>query len=105
MRYSMHHRFEFHFGLNEITYFEMKAYITKYCLTGRVGIQEVSDAIECGKGMVSVPSLGCSAYFHGEGTEWHKTKESAIARAEQMRLARIMSFRKAIMKLKSLKFT
>jgi hypothetical protein len=82
----------------------MKAYITKYALTS--GIQEVDDASEpeYESRMISVRSLGVFANFHGEGREWHRTKESAVAKAEQMRLAKIVSLKKSIKKLESLNF-
>ena len=82
----------------------MKAYITKHALTA--GIQEVDDAeiSQHTPTMVLVKSLGLYAYFHGEGTNWHRTRESAVTRAEKMRVARIAYMKKTIKKLESLKF-
>ena len=42
--------------------------------------------------------------LHGLGTEWHQTREAAVARAEQMRLAKIASLRKQITKLEAMSF-
>jgi len=82
----------------------MKVWITKHALTE--GIQEASDAeiAECASTMISVPSLGTFADFHGEGREWHRNKASAIAKAEQMRVAKIAALEKAIKKLKAMRF-
>jgi hypothetical protein len=44
------------------------------------------------------------AYFHGQGIEWHRTESSAIARADEMRKAKIASLKKQIANLKKLKF-
>jgi hypothetical protein len=83
----------------------MKAYITKYALT--LGIMEVeAEQSPVAPNMVSwkIPSEWYENHAHGEGKDWHRTKESAVARAEKMRLAKISSLKKAIKKLESLKF-
>lgn len=78
----------------------MKAYITKYALTK--GILE-KEAEECGNGMIATREKW-NAYFHGEGKEWHRTKEEAIKRAEEMRKKKICSLEKQIEKLERMKF-
>lgn len=82
----------------------MKAYITKYALTE--GIVEVDDAEVYNEhpSMITVKSLGPFATFHGEGREWHKTRESAVARAEEMQKKKIVSLRKALKKMEAMKF-
>jgi hypothetical protein len=42
--------------------------------------------------------------YHGENNEWHKTKEEAIRKAEEMRLKKIESHKKSIAKLEKMKF-
>lgn len=37
--------------------------------------------------------------------EWHRTREGAVAKAEEMRVARIASLEKQIAKLRKLRFT
>lgn len=79
----------------------MKVWITKYALT--IGIIEINAEItEDG----SAYDMGSSfpAYYHGEDKEWHRTKESAIARAEEMRQKKIESLKNQIEKLEVLKF-
>jgi len=91
---------------SSITGFEggvMKVYITKYALTQ--GIYE-TEAEECGaefKGMIRT-GKEYSSYYHGEGKDWHRTREGAIKRAEEMRERKIQSLRKQIQKLENLKF-
>ncbi|MEL7494169.1 MAG: hypothetical protein AAGJ95_09435 [Cyanobacteria bacterium J06554_11] len=81
----------------------VKVWITKYALTK--GIQEAeAETWANHKGMVSVPKWGALATFHGEGREWHRTRESALKRAEEMRLRRIASLEKQLDKLRALRF-
>ena len=44
------------------------------------------------------------ASCYGEGLEWHRSRASAIARAEEMRKAKIASLKKQIAKLEKLSF-
>lgn len=79
----------------------MKVWITKYALTD--GIIEM----ECVQfGDISVREVGnpFPTYYHGEGGEWHRTKESAIKQAEAMRQKKIESLKKQIKKLEGTRF-
>lgn len=80
----------------------MKVWITKYALTQ--GIIE-KEARECKgfDGMIQTEEK-YPAYFRGEGKDWHRTKESAIKRAEDMRQKKIESLKKQIKKLEEMKF-
>lgn len=78
----------------------MKVWITKYALTQNI---YAIDAQEC-----HIPSMvsggGLFENYHGEGREWHRTKNSALARAEEMRTKAIASHQKSIAKLEKLVF-
>ena len=76
----------------------MKIWNSKYALTE--GLIE-QDGEEVGDSMVKVGRL---QYLHGEGKEWHRTRESAAARAELMRKAKIASVRKQLARLEALRF-
>ena len=76
----------------------MKIWNSKYALTQ--GLTE-HDGEEVEDGMVKV---GPVYYLHGEGKEWHRTRESAVARAEVMRKAKIDSIRKQLARLEALRF-
>ena len=82
----------------------MKIWITKYALT--TGIQEVDDAeiSSASPSMISVPSLGVFATFHGEGREWHRTEDAAVERADLMRYKKIAALDKQIKKLEAIRF-
>ena len=43
-------------------------------------------------------------HFHGEGLDWHRTWESALARAEKMKEAKIASLNKSIRKIERMTF-
>jgi hypothetical protein len=75
----------------------MKVWITKYALTK--GIIEVDDPKNCNNDLIKCLVLGSLIYFIGEGKEWHKTKERAIAKAEEMRVKAIAAHLKGIAKL------
>lgn len=77
----------------------MKIWSTKYCLTMGILEHEVKDV---GDGLVRVANT--VQYLHGEGREWHRTYESAIARAEQMRRKKILALQKQIERLHALRF-
>lgn len=83
----------------------MKVYITKYALTQ--GIYEV-EAEDCGNNMIKVPvkSRGFNSfdYYHGEGREWHRTREAAIERAREMRDKKMDSLEKQMKKLTRMRF-
>ena len=81
-----------------------KVYITKYALTK--GILEYQEALWSNStpNLIEIPTLGFSGYFYGEGKEWHKSKEAALTRAEEMRKRKIESYQKSIEKLKTLTF-
>lgn len=82
----------------------MKIWITKYALT--VGLFEVETKKEPDGGSAVYRREGAAydEYVYGEGKQWTRTKEAAIARAEDLRKAKIKSLRKAIAKIEAMKF-
>lgn len=76
----------------------MKIWNSKYALT--IGIME-QYAERISTSMVEVDSM---YYLHGEGVEWHLTRESAVARAKTMRDRKIANLRKQLARLESLTF-
>ena len=84
-----------------------KVWISKYAL--EMGIIEADGLAlgeECNNSFaVNIPnySLPREDYFIQEG-DWHKTKESAIKKAEEMRNEKIKSLKDEIGKLESIKF-
>lgn len=77
----------------------MKAWITKYALTKGILEKEVEG---CRDGMARESESHFPTYYHG--TDWHKDKKSAIAKAEEMRKKKIASLKKKIEKLEKMKF-
>jgi len=76
-----------------------KIWVTKYALTEGI---EVRDAEIGDHSIAKWRGKYNDNYLHGEGREWHRTPESAEAKAEQMRLAKIRSHHKAIAKLEKM---
>lgn len=79
----------------------MKVWITKYALTQGIFEEEAEDY---GDGFVKVTKKGFLDSYYKKGKDWHKTKESAIAKAEEMREKKIASLKKQIEKLEKIKF-
>lgn len=77
------------------------AYITKFSLTRGIILIQVE---LCADGMVKDLRAGFSTYYHGEGREWHRTLESALHRANQMRTAKLKNLQKQMDKIASLEF-
>lgn len=79
------------------------AYITIYALS--TGIEKVPVQL-CGHGdMVKfVKRDGYGQYFHVEGKDWHRTKESAVKRAHQMRANMLKTLERSIAKIQALDF-
>lgn len=77
----------------------MKVWITKYALTKGILEKEVEG---CGDGMVKESENHFPTYYHG--TDWRKDKQSAIAKAEEMRKKKIQSLKKKIEQLEKMKF-
>jgi len=75
-------------------------WITKYVLTEGIREKEVKESGRDGVEIVGSNGIYC----HTEGKEWHKDKESAIKKAEEMRNKEIIKLEKKIQKLKDMKF-
>jgi tRNA G10 N-methylase Trm11 len=78
----------------------MKLWISKYALT--TGIFEIEARETHSPDMIADKNNTISVY-HGEGKEWHKTKEDAIQMAEIMRQKKIKSLERQLEKIKTLK--
>lgn len=78
----------------------MKVWVTKYALTN--GIEEVE--VNVNENLASVVGARFPTYYHGEGKEWHRTREQAVKRAEDMRAARLKSLSKQVKRIEALTF-
>ena len=81
-----------------------KVWVTKYALTQGIFEEEVTFGSGTTEMVVTNHDNGCGNYYHGKGREWHETKASAVAKADEMRKAKIASMKKKIMKLEKLNF-
>lgn len=82
----------------------MKVWVTKYALT--IGIMELDAEATSQSGRLAVRRSRNSypQYYYGEGKEWHRSKDAAIARANTMRAAKIKSVKKQLERLEALEF-
>ena len=84
----------------------MRVWVTKYALTKGILPREVEVCEGTSIDMVKV--LGgnrWAEHYHGEGREWHRTRESATKRAAEMRDKKLKSLRKQIARLENMDFT
>ena len=81
---------------------QISAYITKYALTTGIYFAKGEVCHEISSKMFSDIRRCGSLNYHGN--EWHRTKEDAIMRAEEMRDRKIKSLEKQIAKLKKMTF-
>lgn len=78
----------------------MIVWITKYALT--LGINQLEVEKRADSDMVIGKTW--NDHYHGEGREWHRTYESALAKAEEMRLKKIESLKKQLAKYEEMRF-
>lgn len=81
----------------------MKVWITRYALT--VGIFEVdAEQSDRTSGMVSYKRSPDSLMEFAHGKDWHVMRETAVARAEEMKIAKLQSLEKQIKKVSKITF-
>ena len=79
----------------------MRVWVSKYALSE--GLFEVDGEVTREGGIsYTPPNGGLRQYYYG--SDWHATKESAIARAEEMRIRKLKSLNKQIENVTALKF-
>ena len=77
-------------------------WITRYALTSGGEICEAYNAKVQELGITYVNIIGVIVYVHNY--HWHRTKEEAIARANEMKTAEIDNLQKQLKKLEKLTF-
>ena len=80
----------------------INVWVTRYALTQ--GIIKTEAELCSDSTMISYKIGGYTQYAHNEGKDWHRSKESAIEGAEEMRTKKISSLKKKITKLEKLIF-
>lgn len=81
---------------------KITAWITRNALTS--GIEKVEGEV-CHD--IASNMFHCAGKCHSvnvHGNDWHRTKEAAIKRAEEMRLKKISSLKKQLEKLEKIRF-
>jgi hypothetical protein len=81
----------------------MKVWVTKYALTQGITEHEV-DPPKMGSDIVIDKSTRFWQFFHGEGKQWHRTRESAVTRAQATKRQKITSLKTQIKRLEALEF-
>ncbi len=80
-------------------------WITKYAMSSDIVCCTATPSLT-GSGTIHVRVRNVlDSYFHGEGREWHRTRQAAIARAETMRTEKLASLEKQAAKIRKLDFS
>jgi hypothetical protein len=80
----------------------LEIWSTKYALTkGIVHYQQAEQSREFPT-MVGIKGECMDSYLHAG--DWHTTRKAAVKKAEEMRLRKIASLRKALAKMERLRF-
>ena len=80
-------------------------YISKYALTKGVYAVETEEPLFEGTLLtVYRQDSFFPEHYHNEGQDWHRTREAANAKAEQMRVKKIATLKKQITKLEATRF-
>lgn len=77
-----------------------KFWVSKYAMTK--GVFPVNAEVSQTSSSMLIVRDMYTYYLHGE--EWHRTREAAVARAEEMRIAKIASLKKQIAKIEKMTF-
>lgn len=78
------------------------AYISKYALTQGIFEKQVEDCFNISPDMVV--TIGDAYPSHYHNGDWHRTREEAVKKADEMRLKKIGSLNGSLKKLENLKF-
>ena len=78
----------------------MKIWNTKYCLSEGILEHDIK-ASDIHDNLIRVPQL---FYLHCEGKDWHRTKEAAQFRADEVRIKKLKSLDKQIKKISAIIF-
>ena len=85
-------------------YEKIRAWVTKHALSDGIYMVEGDVCHGIWTDMLKW-GVKCGGTASAHGKDWHRTPEAALARAEEIRLARIESLKKSIRKLESLRFS
>lgn len=81
---------------------KFRAWITKYALTSGIQEIEAEDCFDISPTMIADHKTATHVFYHGR--DWHRTRDAALARAREMRDAKINNLQKQIAKLKTMTF-
>lgn len=82
----------------------MKIWNTKNCLINGITEHE-GEQFEGGE-LVSITNTdkNCVSHLYGEGREWHRSLESAITRANEIKIKKLQSLDKQVKKISAIEF-
>ena len=82
----------------------MKVWISKFAFSKGIYELDVEPSLTSPSMVVCKYANSFPEYFHGEGKEWHRTRDSAVRKAEEMRTRKIAALKRQLSKLEKLSF-
>lgn len=87
----------------------MKIWSTVFCLTEGITCHDAEEPSDSQPDMVKVPRNSSESYDYdyylvGEGVDWHKSLEAAVARAEELRAKKLRLLDAQIKRISAIKF-
>lgn len=79
------------------------AWVTKHALTEGIEVVAAELCSDISDKMITYGGDGYSKQS-AHGSDWHRTPEAALARAEEMRRGKLASLRKSISRLEAMEF-
>jgi hypothetical protein len=79
------------------------AWVTKYALTEGIEAVKAEWCSDISDKMITYGEEGYSRQS-AHGNDWHRTPEAALARAEEMRAAKVASLKKSLAKMERMTF-
>lgn len=81
---------------------KITVWVTKYALSSGITKETGEVCGDISSDMIAYGANNAQCFAHGN--DWHRTPEAAIAQAEKMRKAKIISLKKSIDKLERMTF-
>ena len=81
---------------------KIRAWVTKYALTTGVFVVDAEVCADVSDTMIAFRRHGSSWDEYAHGKDWHRTREDAMVRVEEMRAKKIKSLEQQLATLKAL---
>jgi len=82
----------------------MKIWNTKYCLTDGITEHDAEVTGDCTMAVLPKTKANYRTVLHGEGKDWHRSREAAILRANEVKIKKLKSLDRQVKKISAIEF-